>query len=214
MVPFRTTIEASARRNNYIAYFAEGDCLVNLAGRYDYLELPYYISQDLEASGKKVYPSCGEMLDAYITPLFLEKARKAGLKIPEYYITNGYFEPPVVVYPINPFMQKFSIVRKAGRKTGMAKSMTRNYTYAVCCEEIPEGAEIRHFRSVLGWSTSRRYRDLSRNIWEAFRIPLAGIRLLVLESGETLLSDLFQLTFESLNQRELAWLAERINWPA
>ena len=213
MAPSRTTIEATARRNNYIAYLTESDCLVNLAGRYDYLELPYYVSQDLEATGKKVYPSCGEMLDAYITPLFLEKARAAGLKIPEYYITNGYFEPPVVVYPINPFMQKFSIVRRAGHRTEMAKSMTRNYTYAVCCEEIPEGADIRHFRSVLGWSISARYRDLSMRIWETFRIPLAGIRLLVLKSGEMLLSDLFQLPFESLNQRELAWLGERISWP-
>jgi hypothetical protein len=201
---------ASARKS--IAYYPEENCRINLAGRYDYLELPYYLSQDLESSGQKVYPSCADALDAYITPVFLEKARLAGLKVPEYYITNGYFEPPVIVYPINPFMQKFSVVLKAGHKGRVAKSITRNYTYAVCCQDIPPGAKIRHFRSVLGWSVNKQYRDLSERMWEVYRIPLAEVRVMVLESGETLLSDLVQLPFESLNVRELAYLNERVRW--
>lgn len=213
MVPTRTTIEASARRNNYIAYFAADDCLVNLAGRYDYLELPYYRSQDLEAAGKTIYPSCKEALDAYITPLFLEKARLADLRIPDYYITNGYFEPPVVVYPINPFMLKFSVVLKTSRQAAAARSMTRNFTYAICCQEIPAGARMKLFRSVLGWCIQKRYRQLSESIWKVFRIPLAGVRIMEREDGEILLSDLIQLPLESLNARELAYLRERIRWP-
>jgi hypothetical protein len=35
---------------------------------------------------------------------------------------------------------------------------------------------------------------------------------MILESGEILLSDLFQLPFESLNARELAYLNERVRW--
>jgi len=45
-----------------------------------------YTSQDLEAMDKSVCPTCKEILDGYIVPLFLEKARLAGLKISSYYI--------------------------------------------------------------------------------------------------------------------------------
>ena len=100
------------RRGPVIARYKEADFLVNLAGNYDYLELPYYISQDLELQGRKIHPTCKEMLDAYVTPIFLEKAKIAGLPIPEYYISNGYFEPPVIIDPINPFMIRSRVVHQ------------------------------------------------------------------------------------------------------
>ena len=111
-----------------LAMHKEGGFLVNLAGEYDYLELPYYISQDMEILGQTIHPNCKEMLDAYVTPLFLEKAKLAGLDIPEYFISNGYFEPPVIIDPINPFMVRSRIVMHTGRKDSIAKSMTRNHT--------------------------------------------------------------------------------------
>ena len=89
-----------------IAYFEREDCYVNLAGDYEYLTSGYYASRDLEVSGRQVYPTCKEVLDSYIVPLFLGKARLAGLLVPEFYITNDYFEPPVIVDTINPFMKR------------------------------------------------------------------------------------------------------------
>ena len=130
-----------------MAFDSEAECWVNLAGSYDYLELPYYVSQDYENEQRPVRPTCKEMLDAYVTPLFLEKAKLHGLPIPEYYISNGYFEPPVVVDPINPFMTKARTVLSPGRQESTARSMTRNFTYAICCQDIPAGAKVTHFRA-------------------------------------------------------------------
>ncbi len=198
----------------YLATLNGRDLLVNLAGNYDYLELPYYISQDLDNDGKRVHPTPAEMLDAYVTPIFLEKAKLAGLPIPDYYISNGYFEPPVVIDPVNPFMSRSRVVLKSSRKDAVAKSMTRNFTYAICCQELPDGGMVKHFRSVLGWCNASRFREVSRPIWEIFHIPLARVRVVVLKSGEIMLSDISQLPMEKLNKRERAYLDSKVRWAA
>ncbi len=197
---------------SYLATSNEDGTILNLAGRYDYLELPYYISQDLELEGKVVYPSCKEMLDAYVTPVLLEKAKKNGIATAEYYISNGYFEPPAIVESINPFMQKSRTIWKLSRKNSAAKSLTRNFKYAICVQEIRPETKIAEFRSVLGWCHSGRYREMSKKFWEVFRIPLAKVRVLVTPDGEILLSNVVQLPYEKLNKAERKFVAGRVSW--
>jgi hypothetical protein len=210
--PQLTTVIHKAESQSHIAYYYEDDCFVNLAGEYDYLELPYYISQDYETSGKNIYPTCKQMLDAYVTPIFLEKARAAGLPVPEWYITNGFFEPPVLVDPINPFMTRSRKVLKAGREASVARSMTRNFTYAMCCQELPPDSQVIYFRSVLGWCVSPRFREVSKEIWRVFRIPLARVRMVVLPRGGMLYSDISQLPFEKLHRREIEHIGRNVRW--
>ena len=198
--------QMKARENDFIGRHGENGYLVNLAGNYDYLEQPYYISQEYEFRDVEIHPTCKEMLDAYIPPLFLERARLSGLRVPEFYISNGYFEPPVIIDPINPFMIKSRIVNKTGREKAIAKSMTRNFTYAVCCQEIPEGSKITKFRSVLGHSRKHLFEEISHQVWEHFRIPLAIVRVIITKEEQILLSDISQLPFDKLNQQELAIL--------
>jgi hypothetical protein len=205
--PFLTPPPATS-----IAWYPEGNCYLNLAGIYNYLELPYYLSQDYENNGQPIHPTCMEMLDAYVPPLFLEKARLVGLETPEFYISNGYFEAPAIIDPINPFTLKGRVILKPGREEAIARSLTRNHTYAICCQEIPPGSRIVHFRSVLGWCVSSRYRDISRQIWELFMIPLARIRLMVDPGGRFRVSDLSPLLIETLGIRERHYLEERVQW--
>src|SRR5574341_2394079 len=123
----------TAREHDHVAWYELGNCYLNLWGDYDYLDHTYYVSQEYENRGAHIQPTCKEMLDAYIPPIFLEKAQRAGISVPEHYISNGYFEPPVILDPINPFMIKSRTVFKPGLEKAIAKSMTRNYTYAICC---------------------------------------------------------------------------------
>ncbi|MFH2128895.1 MAG: hypothetical protein ABIK68_00865 [bacterium] len=205
--PFLTSIPAG-----YVAWCPGEGFYVNLAGLYNYLELPYYISQDYEHSNRPIHPTCAEMLDAYISPLLLEKAKLNGLDIPDYYISNGYFEPPVVIDPINPFTIKSRVILKNGRENSIGKSMTRNFTYAICCQEIPPRSRVVYTRAVLGWSLSRQFREISRLIWEHFRIPLAKIRLIVKPDNKILLSDISPLPLESLGSKERKYLEEHVQW--
>jgi hypothetical protein len=206
------TVLNVAERFRFTGWYPEEECYVNLAGNYDYLELPYYISQDFEHKNLPIRPTCKEMLDAYVPPLFLEKARLTRVPVPEFYISNAYFEPPVIIDPINPFMIKSRVVLKPGREHAIAKSMTRNYTYAICCQEIPPDSHIVYFKSLLGWSSTQRYRELSSIVWNVFHIPVARVRTIVTARGSFLLSDISPYPFNNLNKRELGYLMEHILW--
>jgi hypothetical protein len=199
--------------SRHIAYLDDEACFVNLVGDYRYMTSGYYTSQDLEATGAPIHPTCKEILDGYIVPLFLERARLAGLRVPSYYITNDYFDPPVIVDSVNPFMSRQSIVLKAGHKERVAKSLTRNFTYAICCQELPTGASIGHVRAVLGWSVRRRDRALAAAIWEMFHIPIAVVRVMLLPDHAILFSGLQPLPFERLSGREVVYLQKRLIWP-
>lgn len=187
-------------------------CLVNLAGDYDYLTHGYYVSQELELSGEQIHPTCAEVFDAYVTPLFLEKARRAGLDTPEYYLTNDWFEPPVLIDTMNPFMNRQRIVRSPAQQESAARSLTRNYTYAICCQELSDGARVRHFQAVIGWSAQPHYRNLARSVWEVFRIPIARVRVLEMEAGRILLSGMWPLRWRDVGKRERAHLERELEW--
>ncbi len=201
-----------ALENHYIAYFDADGTYVNLRGDYYYLGSAYYMSQDYESSDRPIAPNCKEILDATVVPLMLEKAKRAGLAVPDFYITNGYFEPPVIVDSLNPFMTRQSIVLKPGAQSRVAKSMTRNNTYAICCQELPEGAKILYFRSILGWCIPAPFRPLAETIWRLYRVPLAQVRVVQLADGSMQLSNLQSLPFEKLNARELIHLHKSVTW--
>lgn len=188
--------------------------MVNLSDGCSYLEEGYYRSQALEMQGQQVLPGTAEMLDAQVVPLALAKARMAGIPTPEHYISNGYFEPPAVLDPINPFMSGHALVLKAGRRDQVARSLTRNYTYAICCQELPEGARISTFRLVLGRTRSPEYRALGRSLWETFRLPLARVRVVRSGGRPPLFSAIEPLPVASLTRAERAILAAELEWRA
>jgi hypothetical protein len=197
---------------SWLARHSADDSLVNLAGDYDYLTDGYYVSQEAEVSGEPVHPTCEEVLDAYIAPLFLERARGNGLPIPEYYLTNDWFEPPVLIDTVNPFMNRQRIVRSPRQQEKAARSLTRNYTYAICCQELLPGARVRHFQAVLGWSGAVRFRPLAAAVWGVFRIPIARVRVIEQGGRDPQLSGLWPLPWRRLGERERRYVEGVVQW--
>ena len=210
--PRKAQEPTAAEKARYIAVHKSEGCYLNLDGYYGYLENGYYLSLEMKANGRDIHPTCSEIIDGYVVPIFLEKAKQAGLKVPQYYITNSYFEPPVVVDSINPFMTRRSVVLKTRHQERIAKSLTRNFTYAICCQELPAGSRIGNFRSILGWSTKPRYIELSQSVWQVFRIPLVTVRTLILPDGEIMLSGLLPLPFNRLTPRERRYIEGQVEW--
>jgi hypothetical protein len=188
--------------------------VVNLSDGCSYLEEGYYRSQALEMQGSRVIPGTAEILDAQVVPLALARARLAGIPTPEHYISNGYFEPPALLDPVNPFMSGHALVLRAGRRDQVARSLTRNYTYAICCQELSPGARVSSFRLVLGWTRSPNYRAMGAAVWEAFRLPLARVRIIRPASGRPLFSAIEPLPLASLTPPERAILEEGLEWRA
>jgi hypothetical protein len=204
--------ETLSRPQALVAYHSQEDCLLNLSGDYSYLSVGYYVSQDLESERALIHPTCAEVMDAYVMPLFLEKAKRAGLPISDYYISNGYFEPPVIVDTINPFMSRHSVVLKAAAQERIAKSLTRNFTYAISCQELPHRARVSHFHAVLGWSAIPKFRELAQAVWRTFGMPLAKVRVMTCSDGRLLLSGLQPLPFARLTEREQLFLLKMVTW--
>ena len=202
----------SRRLNTPVARLDREECLVNLTGDYSYMSDGYYTSQDQRHGGQALHPSNREALDAYVIPVFLERAKLAGLPVPEWYITNEHFEAPAIVDTINPFMTRQSVVLKQSAAERVSKSMTRNFTYAICCQELPRGSSIRTFRAVLGWTSSPQYQELADRVWRVFRIPLATVRVIVTPDGRAMLSALRPLPFKKLTVREFVHLQSVVTW--
>lgn len=196
-----------------VAYLPSESRFVNLSGDYSYLTSGYYRSLDLECAATPCSPTCIEALDAYIVPLFLEKAKLSGLPVSGYYMTNEYFDPPVILDTVNPFNARQSMVLKEGHRDRVAASMTRNFTYAVCCQELPEGGRVGRFRQLLGWTSAPQYRPLASAVWETFRVPLGVVRVIVKPDGDVLLSGMAPLPFHKLTPAELAHVQKVVRWP-
>lgn len=191
-----------------------GDVVVNLAGTYGYMEEGYYRSQALELEGRAVFPTTRDILDALVVPIALVRARQAGVPVPPHYISNGFFDPPVLVDPINPFMTGHAVVLRPGRRDQVARSMTRNFTYAMCCQELPEGARIGWFRTVLGWTRDPVHRPMAEALWELFRLPMARVRVIRPPDAPPLFSAMETLLPGALTVAERNRLVEGLEWHA
>ncbi len=187
-----------------------GSAFVNILGDYRYMSEGHYGSVEAEIAGVKVYPTIKESLDAYVVPLCMERAKAAGIKVPDYYISNGYFEPPAIVYPINPFMKKHSVVYKAGHVKRISKSMTRNYKYAICVQKISEDVAVREYKCVMGNTTCDELSTMAAQVWDLFHLPICSLR--VIENGEIMLSAIEPLPLHELGSKELKLLRKANEW--
>jgi hypothetical protein len=187
-----------------------GSAFVNILGDYRYMSEGHYGSVEAEIAGVKVYPTIKESLDAYIVPLCMERARVANIPIPDHYISNDIFEPPCIVYPINPFMKKHSVVYKAGHVKRIAKSMTRNFKYAICVQKITEDVAIREYKCVMGTTTCDEVQDIASKVWELFHLPICNLR--VIEDGKIMLSAIEPLPLHELGPKELKLLRKANEW--
>ncbi len=189
---------------------ANGSAFVNILGDYRYMSEGHYGSVEAEVQGIPVYPTVKESLDAYVVPLCLERCKEAGITVPDYYISNDYFEPPAIVYPINPFMKKHSVVLKAGHVKRIAKSMTRNFKYAICVEKIADDANIREYKCVMGTTTCKELDEMAARVWEQFHLPICNLR--VIEDGVIALSAIEALELHELGSKELKLLRKANEW--
>jgi len=186
---------------------------VNLEGDYTYLSDGYYRSMEAEHEGLLALPSPQEAIDAYVVPLALTKAQAAGIPIPSWEISNDStttIEPPLVVYPINPFQDEGIFIASLDEAI---KSLTMSNKYAVVCQDMQPDSRVDTLRLVLGKCLKPEYRDLAENLWHTFRLPLARVKIIVTEK-QYLFSAIEPLKKEELTQNEKAILKEAGLWRA
>jgi hypothetical protein len=177
-----------------------------LSGNYEYMTDGYYACQDAELSGgADVMPTCADALDAYVVPIALEKAAKAGVAVPDWVLTHEYFPVPAVCYGVNPFSRKYAVVRQESEREAAAKQLTWNFKYTMCCQRIAAETQIAEFRTICGKTEQREFADWAERMFAIFRIPVATVRLL--RNGRLEFSAIEILPFRQLTPTEREWAA-------
>ncbi len=188
--------------------------VANLDGDYTYLGTGYYASLDAEQAGLRVLPGTAEALDAYVVAIAMEKARMAGIPVPEHQIVVERFPAtPLMAYPINPFTLAGELLLDDAAVEARRKGLTYTGKYAVLAQRLPADYRIDLLKVVLGRTLVPQYEEFAASIFEAFRLPLMRVRVIVTPK-EFMLSAIEPLPFDQLTGDERALLEGLGSWRA
>lgn len=184
----------------------------NLTGDYTYLTHGYYASLDAEQRGETVVPTAAECLDAYVVPIALEVARRAGLPVPDaQLVTDRWPPPPLLAYPVNPFSSRGELLADAAAIASRRNGLTYTGKYPVLCQTLPDDCRIDVVRIVLGTTAVAEYATFAADVWAAFRVPLMKVRVIVSRDAYHF-SAIEPLPLKALIAEERRALAEAGAW--
>jgi len=186
--------------------------LANMDGDYGYLSSGYYRSLDAKLRGLRIIPTTGDALDAYVVPIAMEKARLAELDVPVCHITTNRFPaPPMMAYPVNPFSSRGELLVDQHQVLDRRNGLTYTGKYAALCQELPEEYRVDVVRCVLGRTLVPEYEAFAEAVFQAFRMPLARVRVIVTPKA-FLLSAIMPLPLGQLSAEELDLVETAGTW--
>lgn len=188
--------------------------LANLVGDYTYLTDGYYHSMDLRHAGEQVVPTPAECLDAYVVPIALAKAERAGLPVPRsQLVTDRFLPPPLLAYPVNPFSSRGELLADAAAIENRRRGLTYTGKYPVLCQALPEDFRVDVLRVALGRCAVPEYEAFARAVWTIFRVPLMRVRVIVVRDAY-LISAIEPLPYRQLVSDERRIVEEAGTWRA
>lgn len=187
---------------------------LNLTGDYAYLSSGYYASLDAELAGERMLPTPEDALDAYVVPILADKARRAGIAVPDVtLVTDRFPAPPFFAWPVNPFSVKGELILDDATLAARRGGLTYAGKYAVACQKLTGDYRLDTARVVVGRCAVPEFAELAAAAFRTLRLP--AMRLRVVVSAEAyLLSAALPLPFASLTDEELGWLTEVGTWRA
>ncbi|MGE5558739.1 MAG: RimK-like ATPgrasp N-terminal domain-containing protein [Bacillota bacterium] len=191
----------------YNGFSKDDTLLFNMHGDYTYLTEGYYRSLDAQMTEKTILPTVEQILDAYVVPLAMEKAKMHNLPVPEYKIVNDHVgvATPAIAYPINPFSDKFELIVNPEEVIPKIKTVTRLSKYAAIVQTLPDDDyRIDTLRCILGKTLAREYEDFAWQIFTTFGIPLMKVKVIVTKSSY-LFSSIgpFELNQLTINEKRM-----------
>lgn len=176
---------------------------------YSYKSGSYYSILNYELNGKNVRPASSAVLNAYIVPLCLEQAKRAGIPVCEWGISQGYVPLPSIIYGLNYFATSADLFivsddRKAKEVVG---HVTNKGRYPFCYQKIRADTTIHSCVSIFG-RTAGSCAPLARyaeEIYRIFSLPLVTMVFAKTED-EYLLSSLSPTRYSRISAEERALL--------
>ena len=181
---------------------------------YFYKTEPYYTIVKNEDEGIRTTPSSSDVLDAYIVPICLEKAKLAGIQVCDWTISYQYVSLPAIVYGLNYFSTPSDhfVVRDIEGAKAVIKHITNRGRYPFCYQKISDTSQVAKCTSIFGKTINccENVSSLAEAVYEVFRVPLVE---LVLVRDETLyrLSALGPVNYSQLSKDETEILQDLLD---
>jgi hypothetical protein len=176
---------------------------------YSYKTEPYYTILDYELRGKNVRPASSAVLDAYVVPMCLERAKLAGIPVAEWGISQGYVPLPAIIYGLNYFATSADhfLVRDEAKAKEVIMHVTNKGKYPFCYQKISPAAAIHSCVSIFGKTpgSCAAIAGLAEKIYQLFSIPLVTM-VFVRTGNEYFLSSLSPTKYSRISIDERALL--------
>ena len=175
----------------------------------------YYALVKNEISGINTLPRSADVIDAYIVPICLEKAKLAGIDVCDWEVSDSYVMAPCIIYGLNYFAMPgdFAIANEAEQAKEIIKHVTNNGKYPFCYQKLKPGEEVRTANMIFGKTANAKdvgLPNLAEQVYHEFRIPLASITYIA--SGERCkLSSLGPVRYTKLTKDEKKLLGGYLN---
>jgi hypothetical protein len=196
-------------KKNIMYTLDEDDSRYIINESYFYKTEPYYTIVKNEHEGIKTVPSSSDVLDAYIVPICLEKAKLAGISVCDWVISYQYVSLPSIVYGLNYFStpEDHFVVSNIGEASQVIKHVTNHGKYPFCYQKIKDASSVMKCVSIFGKTINccERISALAEKIYEVFRIPLVEI-VLVKDAEGYRLSSLAPVKYSQLSKEETEML--------
>lgn len=186
-----------------------GGSLYVVSENYSYKTAPYYLILSRELSGERVSPASSSVLDAYIVPVCLDRASRAGIPVADCIISQSCGKVPAILYGLNYFScsSEYAVVRGIDSAKEVIRHITNSGKYPFCCQPLGDNDEIvsNHaiFGRIVGYGGElSRYAEL---LFSEFCIPLVTM-VWIHRDGHYLLSSLAPTRYSALSPAEKSLL--------
>jgi hypothetical protein len=197
-------------RRDLVLERVRGGVTYILAEDYSYKTEAYYRILTLEMERRKTVPSTRDLLEAYVVPVCLTRAERAGIPVCGWGISDERVPLPSILYGISYFADpsEYSMVRDLETAGPVIKYITGNGKYPFCYQPIPESAEIVPCVAIFGRTADAPdpLADLAAKVYRIFRIPLMGI--VSVFNGGYRLSSITPVWYSTLSREEKGILGE------
>jgi hypothetical protein len=177
---------------------------------YSYKTETYYQIVGLEVEGKTTVPSSRETLEAYVVPVCLALAERAGIPVLRWEISDRQVPLPAIMYGVHYFADpaEYSVVRDPETAARVVRFITNNGKYPFCYQPIGEDTEIFPVTAIFGKTAQAPdgVGSLCAGIYRVFRLPL--VNCIFARTGDRFaLSALTPVRYSSLAGDERAILS-------
>lgn len=175
----------------------------------------YYTLVRNEINGINTLPRSADVIDAYIVPICLEKAKLAGIDVCDWEVSYSFVMAPCLIYGLNYFATpgEFTVAREAEKAREIIRHVTNSGKYPFCYQPLRAGEDVRTATAVFGKTAEVKdaaLAELAQKVYDEFRIPLVSI--IYIASGERCkLSSLGPVRYTRLTNDEKKLLGGYLN---